>query len=320
MITDRRFSGGEPGAGIGPAQYFTSEKTSAADLQQIAKWTKVTATQFRDALREVSSAFPLIPESANEDQKHVSFFVHGYNNGWPDSVGRYADIRQKLYDGPAGLGVLVLFAWPSFGNVAGYLPDREEARECASDFADVLVQLHDHLTALSRLAAKSDDEAKFCRAKVSIIAHSMGNYVTEKALAMASKRLNNPQLVTLIHQLVMVAADVDNDLFERDQEPGADGPLMANLCYRIGALYTGLDQVLGASAGLKHFGTRRLGRSGLANPMNVFDNIFDLDVTSIVEGTPGIHSAVFDAPQGPALLREILRGVDRGVIHKAFGL
>ena len=42
--------------------------------------------------------------------------------------------------------------------------------------------------------------------------------------------------------------------------PYCDGSLMANLCYRVGALYTGLDQVLGASARLKHFGTRRLGR------------------------------------------------------------
>ena len=32
---------------------------------------------------------------------------------------------------------------------------------------------------------------------------------------------------------------------------------------------TGLDQVLGASAGRKHFGARRLSRSGLADPSNV---------------------------------------------------
>jgi hypothetical protein len=56
---------------------------------------------------------------------------------------------------------------------------------------------------------------------------------------------------------------VDNDLFQKDKAETEDGPLMANLCYRISALYTGLDDVLGASAGLKHFGKRRLGRSGL---------------------------------------------------------
>ena len=57
----------------------------------------------------------------------------------------------------------------------------------------------------------------------------------------------------------MVAADVDNDLFQNDRPQEDDGSLMSNLCYRIGALYTGLDEVLGASAGLKHFGKRRLG-------------------------------------------------------------
>ena len=55
--------------------------------------------------------------------------------------------------------------------------------------------------------------------------------------------------------------------------PYCDGSLMANLCYRVGALYTGLDQVLGASARLKHLGTRRLGRSGLADRNNAWDNV-----------------------------------------------
>jgi hypothetical protein len=135
--------------------------------------------------------------------------------------------------------------------------------------------------------------------------------VIEKALSVGAKRLNSPQLITLIHQLVMVAADVDNDLFQKDKPEDSDGSLMANLCYRIGALYTGLDQVLGASAGLKHFGTRRLGRSGLADRSNVWNNVFDLDVSSLVTGQSSIHSAVFDSPAALALLERILRGVDR---------
>src|SRR5262249_20218390 len=159
------------------------------------------------------------------------------------------------------LGQALLFSWPSKGSVAGYLPDREEARACAPDLAQLFVDLNDYLVAKQRLAARTDDPAKLCRAKISVIAHSMGNYVMQEALVAASKRLNDPQLISLINQYVMVAADVDNDLFQRDQPVGSDGSLMANLCYRIAALYTGLDAVLGMSAGLKHFGTRRLGRS-----------------------------------------------------------
>jgi hypothetical protein len=90
---------------------------------------------------------------------------------------------------------------------------------------------------------------------------------------------------------------------------------MANLCYRIGALYTGLDDVLGASAGLKHFGKRRLGRSGLADADDVWDNVFHEDVSKLIV-KKDIHSAVFDSPKSLALLEKILRGVDR----KHFGL
>jgi hypothetical protein len=71
--------------------------------------------------------------------------------------------------------------------------------------------------------------------------------VLVKAMAIASKRLNNPQLITLIHQVAMVAADVDNDIFQLSKPADSDGMLMANLCYRISSLYTGLDSVLGAS-------------------------------------------------------------------------
>jgi len=140
----------------------------------------------------------------------------------------------------------------------------------------------------------------------------MGAYVMQKALSIASRKLNNPQLVTLIHQLVLVAADVDNDIFQCSQPAASDGILMSNLCYRIAALYSGLDQVLGASAGLKHFGTRRLGRSGLADPGAVVDNVFDIDVTALIENTSGsTHSAVFNSPDAMALLRRILVGEDR---------
>lgn len=113
----------------------------------------------------------------------------------------------------------------------------------------------------------------------------------------------------------MVAADVDNDLFQRDQPIGSDGSLIANVCYRIGALYTGLDEVLGASAGLKHFGTRRLGRSGLANPNTVWDNVFDFDVSDLIQHQD-VHLAVFDSPQSLKLLEKILRGVDRTVLKR----
>jgi esterase/lipase superfamily enzyme len=297
-------------------------------IEDMTSWTRLEGDEFVKRLRAVANTFAPTPAQvaaeagkpvlADEDhplQQHLSLFVHGYNNSWQDAVKRYGQIKSDLYD-KRGLGALVLYTWPSNGSSAGYLPDREDARASGEQTADLFTALHDIVLRNEVVAAETGDPAKRCRAKISIIAHSMGNYVVQKGLAVAARRLNSPQLITLIHQLAMVAADVDNDLFQRDQSDAADGSLMANLCYRIGALYTGLDNVLGASAGLKHFGKRRLGRSGLANRNEVYDNVFDEDVSDLII-RKNIHSAVFDSPKAMDLLEQVLRGIDRKFLKKA---
>jgi hypothetical protein len=124
----------------------------------------------------------------------------------------------------------------------------------------------------------------------------------------------------------MVAADVDNDLFDEgapdDNEGGYE---TANLCYRITALYSGRDAVLGMSAGLKHFGTRRYGRSGLANrppistTLPVTDNVWDVDCSSFFPATvsgEAIHGAYFVTDDTIELMRQILPGTDRCVSER----
>lgn len=313
MMSNRKLSGGEPGKDIADSMsYYVAKDIPAKNLAQFTSWVKVSFTDFRKLLTEETARYPALPDNDNESQKHISLFIHGYNVDWKDGAIRYADLCKRLYSGPQSLGTLVLYTWPSDGSVAGYLPDREDARASAPVLADAFVALHDHIIGMQRLAARNSD--KQCRVKISVIAHSMGNYVMQNALAIAAKKLNSPQLITLIHQLVMVAADVDNDIYQKNQPVASDGSLMSNLCYRIGALYTGLDQVLGASAGLKHFGTRRLGRSGLANRNDVWDNVFDIDVSDLIDQTKSIHSAALESPKSVELIRKILIGVDRGFL------
>jgi len=309
MITNRNVEKDGLGKELDPqTRYY--ECATDADPAKFASWKEQDKDAFIGRLRKLAQRFVRVDDDHNEDQQHVSMFVHGFNVDWVSAATRYAQIKTDLFDAK-DLGLLILFTWPSNGSPAGYLPDREDARDSAAAIADLVVFLNDYLTEQQRRAAEAQDPQKLCRAKLSVIAHSMGNYVIEKALAVGAKRLNSPQLITLVNQLVMVAADVDNDLFQKDKPEDSDGSLMANLCYRIGALYTGLDQVLGASAGLKHFGTRRLGRSGLADPGNVWGNVFELDVSKLVTGQSSIHSAVFDSPAALAIVERILRGVDR---------
>jgi esterase/lipase superfamily enzyme len=314
MISNRAIKNGVPTGDRGPLKFYVSD---SATLDNFKNWQLVSADAFKKLLLGATDQFPVLKDAQNEEQSHVTFFVHGYNNGWDDAARRYQKLCQDLYSGAGSLGICISFDWPSLGNVLGYLPDREHARDCAGDLVDVFSQLYDWL--LGKQQAAANDPVNACKAKISVISHSMGNYVIQKAMAVAWTRKNQPLLVSLINQLVMVAADVDNDLFEAAAQDGSDGNAIANLTYRITALYSGRDAVLGASAGLKHFGTRRLGRSGLAvRPPTATDNVWDIDCSSFFPESVGgmsIHSAYFETAEVVKLMGDILRGKDRSVLE-----
>ena len=335
MISDRNNGGTGTGINNNGLTYFVSD---AGPLNNIANWTKVTAQSFRTQLAAAADQFPLLTDAQNEDQSHVTILIHGYNVSFDHSTSFYQDFCGRLFDGPQSMGLCILYDWPSLGSLAGYLPDRATARACAGDLTDILSELFDWLikkqedavTAAKAAAAGKTSSATPCKAKVSVIAHSMGNYVLQNAMAAAWTRNNQPLLVSLINQLIMVAADVDNDLFDTGAPDNNNGgSAIVNLTYRVTALYSGRDAVLGASAGLKHFGTRRLGRSGLANRPPLVsgppktDNVWDADCSSFFPASVSstdIHGAYFVTDGTIELMRKILKGIDRGVLASSGAL
>jgi len=318
MINDRSQGGVGPDVNTDGMTYWVSDKQPLTDINN---WRKVTAPNFQKLLVTAADKFPAHDPAENEKQSHVTILVHGFNQTFAKAARFYQDLCAKLFDGPDSLGLCILYDWPSRGSALGYEPDRSHARLCAHDLTDVLSALFDWL--VEKQQQTISNPAKACKAKVSLIAHSMGNYVVQKAMAAAWTRKNQPLLVSLINQLLMVAADVDSDLFDMGAPDNNDGNAVANLTYRITALYSGRDSVLGASAGLKHFGMRRLGRSGLPNrppladPASPTDNVWDVDCSSLfppeVDGA-GIHGAYFVHDGTINLMRHVLRGLDRGVL------
>lgn len=308
------------GADFAPLTFLTYDPVAnAGNIALRDTWTPRTSDEFSDALKAAAQTFPDPVTTSPEQQKHVTLFIHGYNSNWREAVGRYNDIAAKLFDGPDSLGELISFDWPSEGSVLGYLPDRAEARKTGDDLTEVLSDLYDWMSIQQRAAARDPGDA--CRAKTSIIAHSMGNYALEYAMNAVWTRKNRPLLVSLMQEVVMVAADVDNDLFRHGEDVShGDGEGLANLSYRITALFTGRDNVLGASAGLKHFGKRRLGRSGLDPTCPVPDNVWDIDCTTLLDPAVGgipIHGEYFNPTETGIyqLFRRILEGNDRNVIR-----
>jgi len=125
--------------------------------------------------------------------RRVLIFVHGFNTRFEEAVYRFAQI---VYD--SGVNVApVLFTWPSGGNVTDYVYDRDSA-----------LYSRDALEAL--LQALVNDPAVD---SITILAHSMGNYLVMESLRQMSIR--DRGLSPKIRDVMMAAPDIDIDVFRR---------------------------------------------------------------------------------------------------------
>jgi hypothetical protein len=97
-------------------------------------------------------------------------------------------------------------------------------------------------------------------------------------------RKNRPLLVSLMQEVIMVAADVDNDISKSGETVSqGDGKGLANpptvlpLSTRVATMSSERPP------GLKHFGKRRLGRAGLDDTDPVPDNVWDVDCSDLID-------------------------------------
>ena len=96
MITNRHVpsSGGLGNELSDELSYWIASK---GPLKNWRSWTRLketsrqsAAVQFESRLAAVADRFPALASDADHaSQKHVTFFVHGYNVNWMDAAGRY---------------------------------------------------------------------------------------------------------------------------------------------------------------------------------------------------------------------------------------
>jgi esterase/lipase superfamily enzyme len=200
-------------AGAKPGEMFTGERGNGLSF------AKITVSLPPDAVRKVGdvqwpSRAPGDPErdfvtrearSIDEAQetarlhsllaahagRRVLVFVHGYNNRFEEAVYRLAQIA---YDSRAP-AVPYLFTWPSRGKLLAYTYDSVSSTYSRDALEEVL-------RALTR-----DPQV----GEVSILAHSMGNWLTLETLRQMSIR--NGGLPKKIASVMLAAPDVDVDVF-----------------------------------------------------------------------------------------------------------
>jgi esterase/lipase superfamily enzyme len=130
--------------------------------------------------------------SGSDVRGRAIVFVHGYNSRFEDAVFRFAQI---MHDSKAP-GVPILFTWPSRGEVLAYAYDRESANYSRDGLEQGLRQL------------AADPRVS----EISILAHSMGNWVTMEALR--TMALRNGRVHPKIANVMLAAPDLDVDVFQ----------------------------------------------------------------------------------------------------------
>lgn len=218
-----------------------------------------------------------------ELSKDVLIFIHGYNVSWEEAVGSALSLQlmvnRKKQPGEKHI-LVVLFSWPSDGSIlpfAAYKSDRSDARDSAQAVGRGLLKLRDFL---SKLQNNNDDkELNPCNKKINLLCHSMGNYVLQNALKKLVGYSTGSRMSRLFENIFLCAADVDDDVFEKENKMGK----VHELCNRLTIYFNNEDVGMYISDFTKGH-PQRLGHTGLAHPQLVHNKIHQVDCTPVVKG------------------------------------
>ena len=154
-----------------PKTDFATLKADEISREDAKKWLSATVTKTPDG--------------------SVLVFIHGFNTSFEDSVYRFAQIVRDSNVRSAP----VLVTWPSRGSLFAYGYDRESTNYTRN----ALETLFQYLA--------NDRQVK----EVSVLAHSMGNWLTLEALRQMAIR--NGSLPKKFKNVMLAAPDVDVDVF-----------------------------------------------------------------------------------------------------------
>jgi esterase/lipase superfamily enzyme len=126
-----------------------------------------------------------------QSRGHLLIFVHGYNTPFDGGVYLLAQVVNDAHMNVAP----VIFSWPSRGKVLDYDYDRQSVTASRTDLADIL-----------ETAAAQDSVTD-----ITILAHSMGGWLTMEALRTIA--LRHGHMPAKIHNVILASPDIDVDVF-----------------------------------------------------------------------------------------------------------
>jgi esterase/lipase superfamily enzyme len=233
--------------------------------QRDGKGSQLGSLQVFDEVRQ---------EMKGPPERDTIVYIHGYNVTFKQALSAALQMKKNFESLHGGAGVnVVLFSWPSDGSMMPYLAyssDRQDAVASGPAFARGFLKLADFLR------GSTPEEA--CSQHLHLVAHSMGNYVLRHALQ-EIVRQSPGRPVRLFDQVFLMAADEDDDAFERDYKL----KFLPRLAKRVNVYFNNGDKGMAVSDKTKG-NPDRLGDDGPRLPRAIPGKVSLIDCTGFAPG------------------------------------
>lgn len=280
--------GGERGSGIGLDNIVISVPPDKVRQTGQVQWPALpkpdpSKTFVTEKAAPLSDA-EIMPwfKRTSRGNRRVVIFVHGFNNTYANAVYRFAQLMRDARIDAAP----VLFTWPSRGNILDYVYDRESTIYSRTGLGELL-----------SAATDSPDVTD-----VTILAHSMGTWLTMEALR--DMALRKGRVSPKIRSVVLASPDIDIDVFQRQvQEMGPKRP-------RITIFSSSNDLALRLSGWIAG-DVQRLGTADISRYRDAFarQGITVVDASDAAQSDPLGHNAFAENP-------DILRSLGKTFLAK----
>lgn len=272
-LLENRQYGGARDPGLEPNKFGVCEVTLPPDHRtgrlEGPKWWKfelsenplkhvVLATVTQLGKQQVRESMQRQYDLQDADRKRLLVFVHGYNVSFENAAKRAAQLHYDL----GFPGLTAFYSWPSNGKPQDYL----------SDGGDIEWSIPNITAFLREVSAWPIDD-------IYIIAHSMGNRGVTKALL----DLAGSGKAGKVREIILAAADVDAQVFDRDVAPE-----LSSVFQRVTVYASSRDKALWCSAALSE--TPRVGEIRDSEPTIQSRTRFEIIDASQVETDFTAHS------------------------------
>jgi esterase/lipase superfamily enzyme len=225
-----------------------------------------------------------------DHDRDVIIYIHGFANDFQNSAQRAAAL-QEIYSAKGFDQMVVMFSWPSNGNVFPayeYFSDREDAELSGVAMARALDKFVKFLTELraedrktlrefqNRGEVPSDKLLKQCNRKIHVVAHSMGSYALGFAVNKFAELSGLQKLPRIFDQVFLMAGDTDADALSELTKLSR----LLELSNAVHVYHSKNDKALQISDHTKG-NPARLGADGPANFDALNERVFALDCVDV---------------------------------------